>query len=42
MNFSIDSMRYSYYETKKKAKEIPSDELLHELGYSDEEILNKE
>ncbi len=41
MNFSIDSLRKSYYESKKKLKENDNDDILRELGYSDSDILNK-
>lgn len=41
MNFTIDSIRSGYNENKKKQTENDNDDILAELGYSDEDILNK-
>lgn len=41
MNYTVDSIRNGYKETKKKNEENDNDDILAELGYSDEDILNK-
>lgn len=41
MNYSVDSLRMSYHEAKKKEKERISDDLLLELGYSFEDVLRR-
>lgn len=39
MNFSVDSLRHSYFENQKKKETEVSDDLLRELGYSEDAIL---
>lgn len=41
MNYSVDSLRMSYHQAKKKEKERASDDLLLELGYSVEDIARR-
>lgn len=41
MNYSVDSLRMSYHQAKKKEKERPSDDLLLELGYSLETVARR-
>lgn len=41
MNYTEESIRHGYLEAKKKNADNADDELLAELGYSDEDILNK-
>lgn len=40
MNYTADSIRAGYYKIKKDKENKASDELLHQLGYSDQDILN--
>ena len=39
MNYSLDSLRTGYQEWKKKEQAQIDDDLLRELGYSEEDIL---
>lgn len=39
MNYSIDSLRKGYFDWKKKIESEVDDDLLRELGYSEDDIL---
>ena len=39
MNYSIDSLRKGYFDWKKKNESEVDDDLLRELGYSEDDIL---
>ena len=40
MNYSLDSIRLAYQKTKKES-EKPTNDLLRELGYTDDDLLKK-
>lgn len=39
MNYTEDMLREGYHEMKQKAEQIPDDDILRELGYTDEDLL---
>lgn len=41
MNYTVDSIRNGYIKVQKEKENKASDDLLHKLGYSDKDILNK-
>lgn len=41
MNYSVESIRNGYWERKKKESQKVDNDLLLELGYNDDDLLNK-
>ena len=42
MNYTVEGVRHGYLKHKEEKNKIPTDELMAELGYSDEDVLNRE
>lgn len=40
MNFTVDSVRSAYWKSKEEQNKFVDKEMLRELGYNDEDILN--